>query len=97
MDPFAAIVMLIIAFTAYVQNILWLFIGIIIILLIITRSLSLAAVAIGGIAALELLELQEYWFIVLGILAGLILLKEHRKKKSEEFYSPEMMSLLDEY
>lgn len=95
MDPFAAVILLLITFMAYVQGITWLFIGGLILILILVRSVSVFLAAVGGILLLEFLGMQEYWFIVLAIIAGLILWKEHRKKKGSEYYSPEMAQLLE--
>ncbi len=95
MDPFAAIVLLVISFMAYTQGIMWLFIGGMFLILILLRSVPVFIAAIGGIAFLEYFNLQQYWFAVLALLAVMILWREHRKKKSEEFYSPEMMQMLE--
>ncbi len=94
MDPFSAIVLLLISFMAYTQGITWLFIGGLILILILLRSISIFIVAVGSIAFLEIFGLQEYWFVALALLAVLILLRERRKRKSQEYYSAEMAQLL---
>jgi len=97
MDSFSTIIMLLMVFIAYVQGILWFAIGGLIVLLLLTKSILIFLVSAGGIGIIEFLGMQEYWFVVLFATAALILIRERRKSKEEDFYSTEMLDLLDEY
>ncbi len=96
MDEFPELVMLLIIFIAYVQGILWLAIGGLIILAIITKSMLVFLVSAAGVATLEILEIQEYWYIILFLVAAIVLIKDYRERKGEEF-SGDMLDMLDEY
>jgi len=97
MDEFPELVMLLIIFIAYVQGIIWLAIGGLIILVIITKSLLVFIISAGGIATLEILEIQEYWYIILFIVAAIVLIGKYRERRKSEFSSGEMLDMLDEY
>jgi predicted membrane protein len=90
------VVLLLITFMAWSLNIPWLFLGLIILFIITSGSIAISAVTIIGVGLLYFLDLTSYWFILMFILMGLVLLLEGRKKKggSEEYYSPELMQLL---
>ncbi len=96
MDEFASVMMLLLVFIAYVQGILWLAIGGLILLLLFTKNILAFIVSLGGIAVIELLQMQEYWFIVLFLAAAVILIGKYREGE-EDYYSAEMLDMLDEY
>ena len=95
METVSMVILLIIAFLAWSEGITWLFVGSLILFIILARSITVMFVAIIGIAALYLLRLGQYWFIMLIIVILIALLVQSRKRaKAPEFYSPELMRLL---
>lgn len=85
-------------FTAWFLNITWLFLGLLILFILTSGSISISVVTILGICILfqPFIDLREYWFVVMFGIAAFILLVEGRKKEPSggEYYSPELMSLL---
>jgi len=90
------VVLLFITFLAWSLNVDWLFVGLLILFLITSGSLAISAATLIGVAAMYMLRLQQYWFVLLFVICGLILLMQGKKKEpsSEEYYSPELMQLL---
>ncbi len=95
MDPLSAAILVFLVFIAYNQGVLFIAIGLLIIYLIISRDLWGFIIASGGIGAIEILEIKEYWFVVLAAVVAIILLKE--KLKSKKSSSSDILSLLDSY
>lgn len=90
------VVLLLITFIAWSLNITWLFVGLLILFILTSGSVAVSAVTLVGVGILYILKLEQYWFVLMFIIIGLVLLLEGRKKKptSEEYYSPELMQLL---
>ena len=90
------IILLLVTFIAGSLNVPWLFLGLLTLFIVASGSVAISVVTILSVGALYMFNLQEYWFIVMFIIAGFILLMEGRKKKEGggEYYSPELMSLL---
>lgn len=83
------------AFLAWSQNLEWLFWGLILLLIITARSIGLTVIIILLVGAMWFLELRQYWFVFLVIIAGVVLALSGRKKGAgQEMYSPELMKLL---
>ena len=96
MDIFSEILLMFIIFIIYVQGVLWLAVGGLIILCLLLKHLAVLAVSLGGIITLEIFQLQEYWFIVLFAAVVVVLISEYRGGE-EEYYSSEMLDMLEEY
>ena len=97
MDVFAIIVLLLISFLAWQQGIQWLFVGGIILLILMARSIAITIVVLAGIGGVYFLDLQQYWWIVMCLIAGVVLVISGKKGEAAgggEFYSPELMKLL---
>ena len=90
------VVLLLITFIAWSIDIPWLFLGLLILFILTSGSVAISVVTILGVGILYLLEMQNYWFVLMFIIVGLILMLEGRKKEapSSEYYSPELMQLL---
>lgn len=96
-DTSSMVILLLIAFIAWtIPGLEWLFLGLLILFLLTSGSIAISVFTLMGVAVLYLLELKQYWFVLMFILVGLILLLEGRRKKprEEEYYSPELMQLL---
>lgn len=97
MDTLSLVVLMLIAFLALSQNIVWLFAAIMGVMLILAGSWLLRIVILAGTAGIYFLEMQQYWFIFFAVLAGLIIIIGERKPPTgggDEQYSPELMKLL---
>lgn len=98
MDTLSIAVLLLIAFLAFQQEIIWLFAGIMVLTAIITKSWGVRIVIILGTIALVLFEfLSQYWFVLFALIAGLVILINERSSNKEggnEAYSPELMQML---
>jgi len=100
MDPFAVIVLLLISFLAWQYNIQWLFLGGLVLLIIMARSIAITVAVLGGIGFLYYFGMKEYWWIVLCIIAGIVIVISTKKGGGHgadaggEMYSPELMRLL---
>lgn len=95
-DTSSMVVLLLITFIAWSLNITWLFVGLLILFILTSGSAAVSAVTLVGVGILYVLKLEQYWFVLMFVIIGLILLLESRKKgtKTEEYYSPELMQLL---
>ena len=98
MDTLSFVVLMLIAFLALSQNIVWLFAAIMGLMLILAGSWPLRIVILIGTIGIYFFELQQYWFIFFVVLSGLIILIGERKPQTggggDEQYSPELMRLL---
>ncbi len=96
MDTSSMVVLLLITFIAWSLGVEWLFAGLLILFLITSGSIAISLVTLLGVAALYLFKLQQYWFVLLFVVIGLMLAMQGRKKEpsAEEYYSPELMQLL---
>ena len=90
------VVLLLITFIAWSLGINWLFLGMLILFILTCGSVAIAVVTLLGVGALYVLGMRDYWFVLLFVIVGFMLLLESRKKqpKGEEYYSPELMQLL---
>jgi hypothetical protein len=90
------VVLLLITFIAWSLNITWLFFGMLILFILTSGSVTISAVTLVGVGLMYFLELSQYWFILMFIIVGLMLMLQGRKKDSgqQEMYSPELMELL---
>jgi len=99
MDTLSIAVLLLIAFLAFQQGIVWLFAGIMVLTAIITKSWGVRIIIILGTVALVLFEfLSQYWFVLFALIAGLVILINERTSGGggggNEAYSPELMQML---
>ena len=98
MDSLSIIVMLLIAFLGLQQGIHWLFIGVMFLTAVIAKNWGLRIIIVLGTAAMYLLNLSQYWFVLFAVIAGLTILLAEKTGDSggggEEAYSPELMRML---
>ena len=95
MDTLSIVILLLVAFLGYNQGITWLFVGALILIIIASRSIGVTFLIIAALGALYLLNLGEYWYILLILIAVvLILTKGMKEQQTEGMYSPELMQLL---
>ncbi len=97
MDTLSIVILLIVAFLGYSQGIIWLFVGALILIIITARSVGVAFLIIAALGALYLLNLGEYWYILLILLAVILILTKGMKEGAGGeggAYSPELMQLL---
>ena len=94
MDRFSTIVLLIIAFLAWYQEITWLFIGLMIILVLTSKSLSLAALFVFAAVITYYLNMQIVWVAMLALAAIAVLLAKRKEASASGMYSPELLRLL---
>ena len=94
MDPMSMIILLLVAFLALQQGLDQLFYLVMIVLIILARSVSVTVLGII-VLAMVYLGYSQYWWIFLGILAGVVLYGAAKSEKAGgEYYSPELMRLL---
>ena len=90
------VVLLLITFIAWSLGIEWLFFGMLILFVLTSGSVAVSAVTLAGVGLMYFLGLSEYWFIIMLVIVGVMLLVQGKKKDSgqQEYYSPELMKLL---
>lgn len=96
MEPFSAAILLFLIFIAYTQGVLFVSIGLLVVYLIVSRDFWSFLLTALGIGAIEFLEMKEYWFVVLGAVLVIILIREKLKSRKSD-YSSDLMSMLDKY
>jgi ABC-type Fe3+-siderophore transport system permease subunit len=95
LDSLSVVVLLLLAFLAWSMNVQILALGAVIFLIILARSFAIAAVVIIGMGSLYFFKLDDYWFIIFVVIAGVCLfLSERKGSAGGEAYSPELMRLL---
>ena len=96
MDTLSIVILLLIAFLGFSQNITWLFVGALILIVIASRSIGVTFLIISGIGAIYLLNLHQYWYVLLILIAVILILTKGMKEEGEGagMYSPELMQLL---
>jgi peptidoglycan/LPS O-acetylase OafA/YrhL len=90
-------VLLLIAFIAWSQSIEWLFFLVIGALMIASKNLVFAVFIAVVIGSLWIIQLQQYYFLGLIIIAIVILgvaIIQHKQGGGKEYVSPELMRLL---
>ncbi|RLG21835.1 hypothetical protein DRN74_00190 [Candidatus Micrarchaeota archaeon] len=94
MDQFSTIVLIVMMFLAWTRDLTWLFIGLVVILVLTSKSIGLAALFIAGAAITWLLNLKEYWVIVMILMALIVIAVKRKEGSSAGYYSPELLRLL---
>lgn len=97
MDPFSAAILLFLIFITYTQGVLFASIGLLVVYLIVFRDFWSFLITLAGIGALEFLEMEEYWFVVLAVVIAVILIREKLESRKKDYYSSDLMGMLDEY
>ncbi len=94
MDPMSLIILLLVSFLALQQGLETLFYLTFIVLIVLARSVPITVIGVL-VLAMVYFGYSKYWWIFLGILAGIILYGAAKSEKGGgEYYSPELMRLL---
>jgi len=96
MDTMTTVVLLLISFLAWQQGLNWLFFGMLIILIIVSRNITITIVTLLAMAGMYL-GFDQYWWAFFALIAGITVYYASRGTKGgrgSEYYSPELMRLL---
>ena len=94
MDQFSTITLMIIAFLAWNQQIPWLFLLMMVVLVLSSKSISLASLFIAGAIITWFINVREIWLGVLVILTIMVIIAKRKEEDAAGMYSPELMRLL---
>ena len=94
MDQFSTITLMIIAFLAWNQQIPWLFLLMMIVLVLSSKSIGLASLFIAGAIITYFVNVKEVWIGIVVLLVIFVLIAKRKEEDAAGMYSPELMRLL---
>lgn len=97
MDQLSTVILLLIAFLAFYQGIAWIFLGLMVILILSSKSMGLSALFGLALALTWVLGSGELWLYVFILTAVLVMLAKRKENDAASMYSPELMKLLGGY